>query len=51
MMEWLKRPRARKLWRSMLSFYEAHNEDLPDYSMVHFVLAMDHVKRISEGRK
>lgn len=35
----------------MLKFYMAYNDEMDTNASMHFVLAMDYVKKISEGRE
>jgi hypothetical protein len=51
MIEWFKRRSARKIWRSMLKYYQAYGVDMEAQQAAYFVLAMDHMKRTSEGRE
>ena len=50
MIDWLKRRHAKKLWLSMLKFYEKYDEELEGHKGAHFVLAMDYMKKIAENK-
>ncbi len=48
MFDWFRRRRSRKLWQSMLVFFEQYNDDMTSEEMAYFVIAMDNLKKMSE---
>jgi hypothetical protein len=50
MIAWYRRWRARRLFRSMLKFYMDYQDTINPTMGAHYMLGMDHIKQISEGR-
>lgn len=48
MFDWFRRRRSRRLWLSMLKFFEKHGDDMSNEEIAYFVLTMDNVKKMSE---
>ena len=51
MIEWYKRHKARKIWRSMLHYYMDYGDTMDPTFAAHFVLGMDYMKKTSEGKE
>lgn len=51
MIEWFKRRLAKKIWQSMLKYYEHYGEDFEGADIIaHFVISMDYMKKVADGK-
>ena len=48
MFDWFRRRRSRKLWLSMLKFFDKHSDDMTSEELAYFALTMNNLKKMSE---